>query len=206
MDGQFRRYDTIKVKIVWIFLLIAWLAVGGCSPDTTVDPPVDNGGENGPIDIVLQGHTLEELGLELRVDNLQLFEDHNKELISYGVNHYNGEHRRFANMTGLVMDFSEKNGTEILLCIQGFKKPTNSNAQQVIVVDSIQYNLSELQHYMLYEDEVAVVYEIINLLPKEDFTNKVQDYVNKGFQFQWMLGVFEYVQTHEDIVIIRVHD
>jgi len=198
-------------KHIFALLLIAFVA-SGCLL-TSVEPPEDlvdidpiENPNNKLETIVLLGHTLEELGLTLSTDNLRLFKDHNDQYISYSIANFNENHRRFAKSTGLSMEYSEKNGYEMLLCIQGFRKSNNPNTEQYIVVHSNQYKLSELNEYKLYEDDEVVVYDILDLIPDTNYSEIVQNYVKKGFNWQWMLEVFEYAKTYEDIIIKRVDE
>jgi len=197
----------VKLNLVLI-ILVACLVIAGCSPGT-VDPPVNGNGGNGdenPKPVILQGQTLEDLGLELTIGKLERFKDHNQELISYSVSHYQEEHKRFAKSTGLIVEFSEKNGYDLFMCIQGFKKSSDSDVTQLIEVNSKQYNLSELEQYKLYEDDEVVVYEITDLLPKEEVFSKIQDWVDEGDPFQWMFEVLDYLKTYDDIEIARVQE
>lgn len=213
----------MKVKVIsWILLMVlvfvSVMSLFGCAnqkpvipapelvepePEPEPDPIEDPEPPNGGGLIILQGTTLKELNLELNIEKLQRFEDHNQEQISYYVNNYSAEHKKYAKTSGLLVEFSEYLGSELLLSIQGFKKPARQDAHQFIEVDSILYDLSDLTQYKLYEDDETIVFDITDLLP-EKFADRVQTWIDNGYSCQWMFEVYEYVKTYDDIVITRL--
>lgn len=185
-------------KFTCLFILLA-IIVCGCSTNQSPSPNKPNGGGL----LILQGTTLEELGLELNVERLRHFEDHNQEQISYYVNHYSAAHKKYAKTSGLLVEFSEYLGSQLLISIQGFKKPARQDVQPLIEVNSSFYHLSDLTRYQLYEDDETIVFDITNLLP-EKFADRVQTWLDYGVPCQWMFEVYEYVKTYDDIVITRL--
>lgn len=200
VDKSERGY-FMTVRLLCCTVILALVVTAGCSlgDNTPGKEPNDNDGNN-----VLQGYSLDEVGLELDVRELRLFEDHNQKLISYDTVHYPSGHR-YAETTGLVMEFSEKNGVELLLCLQGFKKDTSSEAQEFIQIDSSQYSLSDLGQHKVYEDDEVVVYDLTDLVGV-NFIDKVQDWVEDDLPFQWMEEVYDYVKSYNDIVITKKAD
>jgi hypothetical protein len=106
----------LRSKFARLFIL-SIVIICGCSTNQSPSPNKPNGGGL----LILQGTTLEELGLELSVEGLTPFEDHNQQQISYYINHYSAEHKKYANTSGLLVEFSEYLGSVLLLSIQGFK-------------------------------------------------------------------------------------
>lgn len=165
-------------------------------------------------DQILQGYSLDELGLEIDLDALRVFPDPNWNHyeIYYLVWHssaplmdnYNNKAKCYGNVSVLGYDYPDEIAYTWIdvLFIQGFLKPLQPEGEHFIMVDSKIYTLEEMKQYLIYEDDSHIVYDITDLSAADNFFDVIQILSeSKGYSFEWMIEVNDYLKSYEGIVI-----
>lgn len=191
----------LRVRFIIVLALVLstmLLGCGGSQPSDT-KPPGFNSSEKH---ITLQGQSLQELGLDLEINQLKRFKDENGLLNDYYVLNYKRDSAR-AGMTGLLVGWSDASNEEVLIFMQGYKKALDSELEPQIVLESVEYPLADLVKHKLYEDDEVIVLDITDLLSGKKFPEQVQEWIDKGFSYQWLEQIWEYVRDYSHLNIIK---
>lgn len=186
------------------YIIIITLAISftllGCN--SKVNPPPTDPPEEGPKAVVLEGKNLQELGLDLDLNTLQPFQDEHGLMTEYYALNYRRNSAR-AGMTGLLMSWGDGFDLELLLFIQGYEKAKVQGAEQRIVVEDKQYSLAELVKYKLYEDDRVIILDVTDLVSGKKYLDQVQEWLDRGFPYRWMLPIWDYIRDYSHIGIVR---
>lgn len=196
------REEWVKIRnVIIIFIMALILTLYGCSKI-----------ENGNSQIILDGYNLLDLGLEIKTNELTLFNDPNnpKYLPIYGVLHISneveyvfsdGKLNDYGNLTVLGLYYcDDKISMNFLpiLYIQAFVKVPQKEA--LFRINEQLYNKKELELSKLYEDQKVIVVDVTSFLPVKEFENKVKVLTEQGFEdynYNWFYHVYQYLKIYK---------
>lgn len=209
----------LLIAVLFIIVLILPGCIPGGTPDQGAEIPdqgeIPEDGEEVPDEEVpdeevpdvniLQGYSLEELGVTVDLEKLRTFEDPNDS--RYTPDYWVLASSMFPGTSKLIIFYTNNPifMEEIdALYMQGVYTPADPDLEYFLEIDGQRYSLSDLEDFTIYQDEKITVFDVTGFLPIDSFEETIESFTqaDSSYSYDWLLEVYEYLKTYEDIAII----